>query len=265
MKRTQIDPIVDLAAAFLFLGMMGTGYILRFPLPPGTNKVFTLWGLTRHQWGSIHFWLSLGFLGIIFVHIVLHWPWIVTVIGKRLNLALRSHPPMKRSGIKVALVFISTFTLFALATHWSVKQITEPIAGVCLLENCPSDEPQITSIPLENNNNLSEIEFWRNIYPIFELKCSSCHGSRQQLGNFRIDRREDFFGKDNRNPLVWPGKSSESPLIEILSGARPNMLMADRHKLPQKELSLLKSWIDTGAKWSQEASSSAIVGHSTLF
>ena len=43
MNRTFRNLIVDLAAAFLFLGMMATGYILRFPLPPGTNKVMTLW------------------------------------------------------------------------------------------------------------------------------------------------------------------------------------------------------------------------------
>jgi len=55
MNRTIANVIIDLAAALLFVGMIATGYILRFPLPPGSNRVLSLWGLTRHQWGGIHY------------------------------------------------------------------------------------------------------------------------------------------------------------------------------------------------------------------
>lgn len=250
MKRTFLNLLIDLAAAFLFLGMMATGYILHFPLPPGTNKLFTLWGFTRHQWGDIHFWLSLGFLGILSVHILVHWRWIVTVIGRRFHLAAISRPLLFRSGFVIIVVFISAFSFFAWATHSSVKKITTPIAGVC-----PPDERQHTPQLFDSSNNLSGIEFWTNVYPILENKCLSCHGPRKQLASFRIDRRQDFFGKNNREPLVLPGNSSESPLIEILSGARKDMLMVDQHKLPEEELSLLKSWIDTGAQWSEKSNS----------
>jgi hypothetical protein len=37
MNRTIANVIIDLAAALLFLGMIGTGYVLRFPMPPGTK------------------------------------------------------------------------------------------------------------------------------------------------------------------------------------------------------------------------------------
>ena len=38
MSRTSVNLLVDLSAAALFLGMIATGYILGFALPPGTNK-----------------------------------------------------------------------------------------------------------------------------------------------------------------------------------------------------------------------------------
>ncbi len=250
MNRTFRNLIVDLAAAFLFLGMMATGYILRFPLPPGTNKVLTLWGFTRHQWGDIHFWLSSCFLGIVFVHIVLHWQWLVTVIGRRFHLVATSRPSFFSRGLVIIVVFISSFILFAWATHRSVKQINEPMVGVC-----PPDENKQTLQTFESSNNSSGIEFWKDVYPIFEKKCLSCHGPRKQLGHFRIEGREDFLGFDNKEPLVVPGKSAESPLIEVLSGARKDMLMLERHKLPLEELSLLKLWIDTGAEWCEKPSS----------
>ena len=255
MNRTFRNLIVDLAAAFLFLGMMATGYILRFPLPPGTNKVLTLWGFTRHQWGGIHFWLSSCFLGIVFVHIVLHWQWLVTVIGRRFHLVATSRPSFFSRGLVIIVVFISSFILFAWATHRSVKQITEPIVGVCPPEVFSPDENKQTLQRFESSNTSSGIEFWKDVYPLFEKKCLSCHGPRKQLGHFRIEGREDFLGFDNKEPLVVPGKSAESPLIEVLSGARKDMLMLERHKLPLEELSRIKLWIDTGAEWSEKPSS----------
>ena len=53
-----------LASACL-LTMVATGYVLRFPLPPGTNRTHVLWGLSRHEWGAIHSWASLGLLVVI--------------------------------------------------------------------------------------------------------------------------------------------------------------------------------------------------------
>jgi len=60
MNRTLANIIIDIIAAFLLLGMIATGYLLRFPLPPRSNKFLSLWGYTRHQWGDVHFWISLG-------------------------------------------------------------------------------------------------------------------------------------------------------------------------------------------------------------
>jgi hypothetical protein len=83
MKRLFDHLTIDLVAAGLMVGMVATGYLLRFPLPPGTNKSLTLWGLTRHQWGDVHFWISLALLGVILVHVVLHWQWVVPCHGPK--------------------------------------------------------------------------------------------------------------------------------------------------------------------------------------
>jgi len=55
MNRTFINFITDALAALAMLGMIATGIILRFALPPGTSRSLALWGLTRHQWGDLHF------------------------------------------------------------------------------------------------------------------------------------------------------------------------------------------------------------------
>ena len=53
MKRTSLNLIVDVSAGILLLGMIATGYVLRFPLPKGTNKSHTLWGRRSNAVDSI--------------------------------------------------------------------------------------------------------------------------------------------------------------------------------------------------------------------
>ena len=50
-------------------------------------------------------------------------------------------------------------------------------------------------------------------------------------------------------PLVVPGNSSASPLTAVLSGARKDIAMPDRHRLPEKQLAVVSRWIDEGAAW----------------
>jgi hypothetical protein len=58
MNRALMNLLIDTVAAALLTAMVGTGYILWFALPPGTNRTHSLWGLLRHQFGTLHFWIS---------------------------------------------------------------------------------------------------------------------------------------------------------------------------------------------------------------
>lgn len=248
MNRTIANIIIDIIAAFLFLGMIATGYLLRFPLPPGSNKTLSLWGYTRHQWGDVHFWISLGLLVVLVVHLVLHWNWIVTVIGKRCHLVKTAHPSLVRSGVLTGSIVILTVTLFAWTAQNSVKEISRPMRGKHLAQTSQVNESSIAT-SAQRSIGQESVEFWKNVYPIFENNCLPCHGPQKQLANFRVDRSEDFFGSNERPPLIMPKQSAISPLIAIVSGTKKDMPMADRHKLSEQDVALLKAWIDTGAEW----------------
>jgi mono/diheme cytochrome c family protein len=244
MNRTLANILIDIVAALLFLGMIATGYLLRFPLPPGSNKSLSLWGYTRHQWGDIHFWISLGLLVVLVVHLMLHWNWIVTVIAKRCRLPKTAQPSLVRSGVLTAVVVILCITLFAWSAQYSVKEITRPMRGKRQL-----NEPSVTAQAYIDKEN---IEFWQDVYPIFETHCLFCHGPQRQLGGFRVDRREDLFESRGHEPLVLPGQSAVSPLIAIVSGAKKDMPMADKHTLSEQDITRLKAWINSGAKWPEK-------------
>ncbi len=251
MNRTIANIIIDIIAAFQFLGMIATGYILRFPLPPGSNKTLSLWGCTRHQWGNVHFWISLGLLVVLIVHLVLHWNWIVTVIGKRCHMVKTAHPSLIRSGILTGGIVVLFIALFAWTAQNSVKEIASPMRGKHFGHRGSANQvnESLAASPVQNSIDQEGVEFWKDVYPVFENNCLSCHGPQKQLANFRIDRREDFFGSNGRPPLILPGQSAISPLIAIVSGTKKDMPMADIHKLSGQDVLKLKAWIDSGAEW----------------
>ena len=89
MKRSSLNFVVDFIAFLNLLVLALTGLIMKYILPPGSGglgraahdgrgreSIKTLLSLSRHQWGSIHFYLALLFAALMFVHIILHWSWI---------------------------------------------------------------------------------------------------------------------------------------------------------------------------------------------
>jgi hypothetical protein len=56
-----------------FAVLTTTGVLTRYVLPPGSGHYATLWGLDRHGWGDIHCWVAVQLLGVLALHLVLHW------------------------------------------------------------------------------------------------------------------------------------------------------------------------------------------------
>jgi hypothetical protein len=250
MKRTTVNLLVDAAIAMLMLGMLTTGYILRIPLPPGTNKAYTLWGLTRHEWGSVHFWFSLFLVSIVVLHLALHWQWVVSTVARRFHVAVKAASSHLRSGVFTTGILLALLSTFAWLSHHSVQLITAPRADVCP----PSDLGDYEERPGLGASTVAaqvptSIQFWSNIYPIFQRSCLSCHGPARQRGGFRADQRDSFFGSADRPALIVAGKSTKSPLMDLVSGLRTDVPLRDRHKLSERDVALLQTWIDGGAQW----------------
>ena len=246
MKRILDNLQVDVMAAVLMVAMIATGYILRFPLPPGSNKSLSLWGLTRHSWGTVHFWISLGLLVLVVVHVCLHWQWVVVSVKRRLWGTTSPSKSNFISGLLTASVIMAVLALFGWAAQTSVKTITESFEEVCPPDNAANQVGPVDSVDVIPVTD-QRVAFWNDVYPIFEKSCLHCHGPSKQISGFRVDRREDFF--EGTTPLVVPGSSTDSPLIAILSGERKDMARADVHRLAEDQVAIVRAWIDAGAEW----------------
>ena len=97
------------------------------------------------------------------------------------------------------------------------------------------------------------VNFDREIRPILSDTCFACHGpdEQQRKAKLRFDTKEGAFAKAG---VIVPGKAAESRLIKRVLSKDPNALMPppdSGHKLTDKQIDLLKRWIDEGAQWTE--------------
>ena len=99
------------------------------------------------------------------------------------------------------------------------------------------------------------VDFAKDIKPIFEKSCYSCHGADKQRSGLRLDDREAALkGGENHAPAIQPKNSADSPLIHFVAGLVPDMQMPKKgDPLTAEQIGLLRAWIDQGADWPQDA------------
>lgn len=81
MTRKHFHLIVDVTMFLAMLALVATGMLMSFVLPPRSGGA-SVWTLTRHDWGNVHFWIAATLLGLLVLHLVLNWSWVCTVAIK---------------------------------------------------------------------------------------------------------------------------------------------------------------------------------------
>lgn len=81
IARQRLNFIIDALMLMLLCAIALPGLLVKFVLLPGREawarydgKVqLLLWGMERHEWGSLHLLLGGAFIAVLVVHIALHW------------------------------------------------------------------------------------------------------------------------------------------------------------------------------------------------
>jgi hypothetical protein len=98
------------------------------------------------------------------------------------------------------------------------------------------------------------VDFDREIRPILADTCFSCHGpdDKQRMANLRFDTKDGMFADRGGYRVIIPGKYAESRLYQRISAAEKAKRMPPPYAertLNEKQIELIKRWIDDGAKW----------------
>ena len=101
-----------------------------------------------------------------------------------------------------------------------------------------------------------EIIFSKDIKPVLERSCLQCHSGDKPKGNFRMDSREALLkGGESKEASIVPGESASSQMVRFAADAVGEMEMPPLEKrnkfakLTEREIGILRGWIDQGAQW----------------
>lgn len=103
----------------------------------------------------------------------------------------------------------------------------------------------------------ADVDFTRDIEPIFREKCYSCHGPGQQLGQLRLDSRSVAFADGVTGKRIVPRKARASMIYSRVAGLGELPRMPMGGKLADAEIALIERWIDAGAAWPEDGRAAA--------
>ncbi len=105
----------------------------------------------------------------------------------------------------------------------------------------------------------ADVDFGRNVLPIFQKHCYACHGPEKQKSGYRLDVRDIAFkGGDLGEAAIVPKDSAKSPLFRFVGSDDEESLMppkdSGKTRLSTDEINTIKTWLDQGAVWPDEFS-----------
>jgi mono/diheme cytochrome c family protein len=94
------------------------------------------------------------------------------------------------------------------------------------------------------------VDYVKEIQPLLAQNCYQCHGATQPKHGLRLDTAAFAIKGGQSGPAIKPGKSSDSLLVQVISGAHKDITRMPYKKPPlaDAQIALVRRWIDEGAK-----------------
>ncbi|MEM8666858.1 MAG: c-type cytochrome domain-containing protein [Planctomycetota bacterium] len=105
------------------------------------------------------------------------------------------------------------------------------------------------------------VSFASDVAPLLLDNCNGCHiEAMQTSGGLRMDTFAQLLRGGDTGPIIVPGKSEESLLIQKLRGMGEGQRMpaGGRPALPEEAIQLISTWIDEGATLDGQSESQPI-------
>jgi len=104
-----------------------------------------------------------------------------------------------------------------------------------------------------------QVDFSKDIQPIFEASCWNCHGAKRQESGLRLDERPAALKGGEHGPDILPGKSADSVLVLAVAGLHEDLKMPKKgDKLTPEQVGIIRAWIDQGAKMPEKVISDKV-------
>ncbi len=160
------------------------------------------------------------------------------------------HDNMEIDGVKVAAVPASLTAPVAEAAPPEKTMVSKPVSGKPASGKTMPERPLVTR-PVRPGKTpagglaAGQVSFTKQVVPLLVAKCGKCHVSEAK-GKFSMATYASLMRGNKDGAVVLPGKGDGSRIVEVIdNGDMPR----GGGMVSKDELSLLKKWIDEGAKF----------------
>ena len=95
-----------------------------------------------------------------------------------------------------------------------------------------------------------QVDFTKDVWPILQSRCVSCHGPDAQEGQLRLDAKVIAFQGGLTGIGIVPEKPNASTLYRrLISQEEGERMPAEAEALPAGQIALIRRWIEQGADW----------------
>lgn len=113
IDKPKLNFIIDALMFLVMMAMAGLGFLMKYVLIPGKerwvkygrNVDLTLLGWDRHDWGALHLYLGFTLLGLLILHIILHWKQIVGLFQRFIS-------PERRTLVLLVFVLLAVLLIY---------------------------------------------------------------------------------------------------------------------------------------------------------
>jgi mono/diheme cytochrome c family protein len=102
----------------------------------------------------------------------------------------------------------------------------------------------VTPAPTATPGGTATVSYRRDIQPIFDRNCVSCHGGQAGL---YLDSYDRLMAGSARGPVVVPGDPQASELVRRITGQSQPAMPLGRAPLSAAEIEAIVTWIAEGA------------------
>ena len=99
----------------------------------------------------------------------------------------------------------------------------------------------------------AQVDYSREVHAVLAAKCLVCHSQEKRSGGLSLATYADVLSGGRSGAVVKPGKSSDSLLIQRLTGPAANRMPMGGPALSAAEIGTLSTWIDQGARQAPNA------------
>jgi len=100
-----------------------------------------------------------------------------------------------------------------------------------------------------NHLEAGEIDFAKQVRPIFVAHCVKCHGPQKQNASLRVDAASSMLKGGDSGPAIMPGQPDKGELIYRISSTENGVRMPpEGESLSAEQIATIRRWIQEGAK-----------------